>query len=170
MCAQFHATVAIIAEKKEDTSLLGIEHRSSTNLTVWWMLFAQIYMNVVYRLVIVRFGGCYLMRVLRETLKLASISEEIPTHFPLFPDIVIVFSASSSTGHTKWLESVPIKSDLIHSDATNSGLFLLYMVPVELSLVSWDDWSLVKVRFRICNTLELHLSRRWLSGSPLLFG
>lgn len=34
MCAQFHVTVTIIAAKNEDTSLLGTEHRSSTNLTV----------------------------------------------------------------------------------------------------------------------------------------
>jgi hypothetical protein len=41
------------------------------------------------------------MRVLRETLKLASISEDIPTNFPLFPDILIVFSAVLNIGHTK---------------------------------------------------------------------
>ena len=69
MCAQFHVTVAIIAAKKEDTSLLGTEHRSSTNLTVWWMFFTQIYMNVAYRLVLVRSGGCYLVRILREPLR-----------------------------------------------------------------------------------------------------
>ena len=34
MCAQFHSTVAIIAEKNEDTSLLRIEHRSPPNLAV----------------------------------------------------------------------------------------------------------------------------------------
>jgi hypothetical protein len=59
------------------------------------------YVNVVYRLLIVSFGGCYLVRVLGETLKLASISEEIPTYFPLFPDILVAFSVSLSTGHTK---------------------------------------------------------------------
>jgi hypothetical protein len=48
------------------------------------MVFAQIYMNVVYRLILVRFGGFYLMRAVQETLKLATISKENVIYFPIY--------------------------------------------------------------------------------------
>ena len=49
------------------------------------------------------------MKVLRETLKVANISEEIPTHFPLFPHILIVFSASLTLRRLKsYIYGAPI--------------------------------------------------------------